>query len=298
LLEIGKDRQNDMNDNANYGSALRKELNMRYRRAFAKIATRCIRRSLASALLVLVILCPVSRAAAEEITVAAASDLTFVFPEVAAKFQKETGNSAKFSFGSSGNFLSQIQNGAPFDLFFSADIGYPKKLEAAGLIEPGTLYEYAVGKLVLWVLNGSPLDLKQGLAVLGDPHINKIAIANPEHAPYGRAAVAAMKQEKVYDQVSAKLVMGENISQTAQFVQSGNADIGLLALSLAVAPSLKDKGRYELVPAADYPPLEQAAVMIKSSGKKETAEKFLAFMKTPAILSLMRDYGFTVPAAN
>jgi molybdate transport system substrate-binding protein len=256
----------------------------------------CLR--LLSAIVILLTLLAPVRAAAEEITVAAASDLTFVFPDVAATFQKETGNSVKFSFGSSGNFLSQIQNGAPFDMFFSADIGYPKKLDAAGLVEPGTLYEYAVGKLVLWVPSASTLDLKRGLAVLTDPSIHKIAIANPEHAPYGRAAVAAMKHENVYDQVSSKLVMGENISQTAQFVQSGSADIGLLALSLAVAPSLKDNGRYELVPASDYPPIEQAAVIIKSSKKKETAKQFLAFIKKPAIVSLMRDYGFTVPEGS
>jgi molybdate transport system substrate-binding protein len=233
-------------------------------------------------------------AAAEEITVAAASDLTFVFPEVAAKFQKDTGNTVKFSFGSSGNFLSQIQNGAPFDVFFSADIGYPKKLEGAGLVEPGTFYEYAVGKVVLWVLNASRLDLKQGLAVLTDDSIHKIAIANPEHAPYGRAAVAAMKHDGVYDKVSGKLVMGENISQTAQFVQSGSADIGLLALSLAVAPSMKEKGRYELVPPADYPPIEQAAVVIKTSKKKDTAKQFLDYVKKPEIVSLMRAYGFAI----
>jgi molybdate transport system substrate-binding protein len=246
-------------------------------------------------LTVLPVLCIPGRTAAEELTIAAASDLTFVFPEVAARFQNDTGNSVKFSFGSSGNFLSQIQNGAPFDMFFSADIGYPRKLEAAGLAEPGSLYEYAVGKLVLWVLRASTLDRKQGLAVLTEQSIRKIAIANPEHAPYGRAAVAAMKHDGVYDKVSGKLVMGENISQTAQFVQSGNADIGLLALSLAVAPNLKEKGRYEPVPTSDYPPIEQAAVIIKSSKKIATAKQFLAYMKKPEIVRLMRDYGFVVP---
>ena len=246
-------------------------------------------------LTVLLVLCIPGRTAAEELTIAAASDLTFVFPEVAARFQNDTGNSVKFSFGSSGNFLSQIQNGAPFDMFFSADIGYPRKLEAAGLAEPGSFYEYAVGKLVLWVPRASTLDLKQGLAVLVEQSIRKIAIANPEHAPYGRAAVAAMKHDGVYDRVSGKLVMGENISQTAQFVQSGNADIGLLALSLAVAHNLKEKGRYELVPTSDYPPIEQAAVIIKSSKKIATAKQFLAYMKKPEIVSLMRDYGFVVP---
>ena len=246
-------------------------------------------------LTVLLFLSIPGRTVAEELTIAAASDLTFVFPEVAARFQNDTGNSVKFSFGSSGNFLSQIQNGAPFDMFFSADIGYPRKLEAAGLAEPGSLYEYAVGKLVLWVPRASTLDLKQGLAVLTEQSIRKIAIANPEHAPYRRAAVAAMKHDGVYDKVSGKLVMGENISQTAQFVQSGNADIGLLALSLTVAPNLKEKGRYELVPTSDYPPIEQAAVIVKSSKKIATAKQFLAYMKKPEIVSLMRDYGFVVP---
>jgi molybdate transport system substrate-binding protein len=280
---------------AAYRSSSRRESIVSSRGQFPKITRISERLRLLSAMVILLTLIAPVRAVAEEITVAAASDLTFVFPDVAAKFKTETGNSVKFSFGSSGNFLSQIRNGAPFDMFFSADIGYPQKLEAAGLVEPGTLYEYAVGKLVLWVPNASTLDLKRGLAVLTDSSIHKIAIANPEHAPYGRAAVAAMKHEIVYDQVSSKLIMGENISQTAQFVQSGNADIGLLALSLAVAPNLKDKGRYELIAVSDYPPIEQAAVIIKSSKKKETAQQFLAFIKKPAIVSLMRDYGFTVP---
>src|ERR1700674_1187904 len=171
-----------------------------------------------------------------EITVAAASDLTFAFKDVAARFEKQTGSSVKMSYGSSGNFFSQIQNGAPFDLFFSADIDYPRKLEAAGLTEPGSMYPYATGKIVLWAPSVSKLDLSRGLAVLLDPGIRKIAIANPEHAPYGRAAVAAMRHEGIYDKVKDEFVLGENISQTAQFVESGNADVGVLALSLAVAP--------------------------------------------------------------
>src|SRR5579864_5687827 len=133
-------------------------------------------------LMVLLVLSIPGRAIAEEITIAAAADLTFVLPEIAARFQKDTGNAVKFAFGSSGNFMSQIQNGAPFDMFFSADIGYPKKLEAAGLVEPGTIYEYAVGKLVLWVLAASTLDLSRGLVVLTNPNVHTIAIANPEHA--------------------------------------------------------------------------------------------------------------------
>ena len=234
-------------------------------------------------------------ALADEITVAAAADLTFAFKDVAAKFHQQSGDTAKLSFGSSGNFFSQIQNGAPFDLFFSADIGYAKKLESAGLIEPGTLYEYAIGKIVLWVPNASTLDVSKGLAVLNDPSIKKIAIANPEHAPYGRAAMAAMKHDGIYDGVKDKIVLGENISQTAQFVQSGNADIGIVALSLAISPTMKDTGKYFEIPSADYPPIEQAAVVVKSSKKKPLAQKFLSFLRTPEIVALMERYGFTVP---
>ncbi len=236
-------------------------------------------------------------AAAQELTLAAASDLQFALPEVAVRFQKQTGTNVKLIFGSSGNFYAQIQNGAPFDLFFSADVDYPKRLEAAGLAEPGTLYRYASGRIVLWVPNDSKLDLSPGLKVLLDPGIRKIAIANPEHAPYGRAAVAALRQEVVYDKVSGKFVLGENISQTASFVVSGSADVGIIALSLALAPSLKDKGRYVAVPTDEYPALEQAAVVLKSSRNKEAARQFLEFLKAPEILDLLRAYGFSVPSS-
>ena len=234
-------------------------------------------------------------AGAAAIKVAAASDLTFAFQDVAARFQEQTGNSIELSYGSSGNFFAQIQNGAPFDLFFSADVGYPEKLEAAGLIEPGTIYNYASGKLVIWVPNASKLDLSRGLAALLDPGIRKIAIANPQHAPYGIAAVAAMRHAAVYDKIKSKLVLGENISQTAQFVQSGNADAGIIALSLALAPAMKNAGRYVEIPAADYPPLVQAGVILKSSRNKQLANQFMKFIKQPDTIALMARYGFSIP---
>jgi molybdate transport system substrate-binding protein len=168
--------------------------------------------------------------AAQEITVAAAADLQFAMQEVAARFQKETAKTVKVIYGSSGNFFQQIQNGAPFDMFFSANLDYPKKLEAAGLIEPGSFYPYAKGKIVIWVGNDSKLDLNSGMKVLLDPSVKKIAVANPEHAPYGQAAVAAMQKENIYDKVKDKFVLGENISQTASFVVSGSADVGIVAL--------------------------------------------------------------------
>src|SRR4029079_1843053 len=144
--------------------------------------------------------------AAQEITVAAAADLQFAMQEIGTRFQQESGKTVKLIFGSSGNFAQQLQNGAPFDMFFSANLDYPKQLEAAGLTEPGTFYQYAIGKIVVWVPNDSKLVLSSGLKALLDPLIKKIAIANPQHAPYGKAAVAAMQKESIYDQVKDKFV--------------------------------------------------------------------------------------------
>ena len=232
---------------------------------------------------------------AQEITIAAAADLQFVMQDIAARFQKETGKSVKLIYGSSGNFFQQIQNGAPFDMFFSANLDYPRKLESAGLTEPGTFYQYAIGKIVIWVPNDSKVDVSSGLQSLLNPAIKKIAIANPQHAPYGQAAVAAMKKENVYDKVADKFVLGENISQTASFVLSRSADAGIVALSLALSPNMKDKGRYAEIPIADYPPIEQACVILKSSLQKGTAKAFLSFIKTPTVAQLFRAYGFAVP---
>lgn len=254
-----------------------------------RICSLCVR-------VTLFMVASISLCCAQTITVAAASDLQFAFQDVAARFEKKSGKQVKLTFGSSGNFFAQIQNGAPFDLFFSADLDYAKKLDAAGLVEPNSLYEYATGKIVLWVPHQSAVDLKRGLSVLLDPNIKKIAIANPEHAPYGRAAVAALRHEKIFDQVAGKFVLGENISQTATFVVSGNADIGIVALSLALAPALKDKGKYAEIAAEDYPPIEQAAVVLKSSQQKAAAREFLIFVKSPEIVDLLKMYGFSVPA--
>ncbi len=248
--------------------------------------------------LVLVVLYGSWVAAAQELTVAAAADLQFAFQQVSARFAKQSGKTPKMIFGSSGNFYAQIQNGGPFDVFFSADIDYPRRLEAAGLAEPGTLYPYATGKIVLWIPQDSRLDLSQGLRVLLNPAIHKIAIANPEHAPYGRAAVAALKREGLYDSLSAKLVLGENISQAASFVASGSADIGIIALSLALAPSLKQKGRYVEIPPEDYPPIEQGAVILRSSKNKDLARQFMAFLKTRGIQELLQANGFSVSTAS
>ena len=237
----------------------------------------------------------VNLAVAEEITIAAASDLSFAFREIVAEYEKTTANHVRLTLGSSGNFYAQIQNGAPFDLYFSADITYPRKLEEAGLTVPGSFYQYAVGRIVMWTGNESRIDVTQGFEALRDPTVKKIAIANPKHAPYGRAAVAAMEYFKVYDQVKDKLILGENISQAAQFIESGACDIGIIALSLAVAPAVKSKGTYWEVPAEAHPAIEQGAVILKSSKQQEPAKQFLAFIKDAQGQEIMKRYGFTLP---
>jgi len=236
-----------------------------------------------------------SSASGKELIIAAASDLNFAFKELVAEYEKTTGHHVKLSLGSSGNIYSQIKNGAPFDLYFSADIGYPKKLEEAGLTVPGSLYRYAVGRIVLWTGASSGLDVTKGLNVLRELKIRKIAIANPKHAPYGRAAVAAMEHFKVYDHVKGKLVFGENISQAAQFIESGACDIGIIALSLALAPVMKSAGTYWEVPAEAHPPLEQGAAILKSSRHRDAARQFLEFVKGSQGQEIMTRYGFTVP---
>ena len=232
---------------------------------------------------------------AEELTVAAAADLNFALKDIAHQYQRDTGNALNLSFGSSGNFFVQIQNGAPFDLFISADVTYPQKLEQAGLAEPGTLYKYAVGKIVLWTPKSSKLDLGKGMNVLLDPSIGKIAIANPGHAPYGRAAEEALKKSGLYDKIKDKLVLGENISQTAQFVQTGNADVAILALSLANAPTMRNVGQFIEVPSSLYQPIEQEAIVLKASSKKRQAAEFLQYLRRPAIQAIFVKYGFAIP---
>jgi molybdate transport system substrate-binding protein len=237
-------------------------------------------------------------AQAQEIRVAAAADLKFALDELDAQYEKQAGKKIDVSYGSSGNFFAQIQNGAPFDLLLSADIEYPRKLAAAGLAEPGTLYEYAVGRIVIWMPADARADpAKLGWKALLEPGVERIAIANPEHAPYGRAAVAALRNAGVYEQVRRRLVYGENIAQAAQFVASGSAQAGILALSLAVSPPMRDGKRWE-IPADMHPPIEQGAIILKSSKDKEGARAFLAFLKSDAGRKILESYGFVLPASG
>jgi molybdate transport system substrate-binding protein len=233
----------------------------------------------------------------QTVRVAAAADLKFAMDDLAAQYRTQGRSNLEITYGSSGNFFSQIQNGAPFDLLFSADMEYPRKLDAAGLSEPGTLYQYAVGRIVIWAPAESKLDVgAQGWKALLDASVQKIAIANPEHAPYGRAAIAALRQAGIYERVAAKLVYGENISQAAQFVQSGNAQAGIVAMSLAVSPAMRDGKRWE-IPADMHPPIEQAAIVLKSAKNKTAAKAFLDFVKSDPGRETLAKYGFTFPAS-
>jgi molybdate transport system substrate-binding protein len=242
---------------------------------------------------------PFERAAGAELLIAAAADLNYPIKEIVAGYQKQTGNSVKLSLGSSGNFYAQIANGAPFDLYFSADIDYPRKLEQAKLTVPGSLFAYAVGRLVVWVPPGSPVDVqKLKEKSLVDPSIKKIAIANPAHAPYGRAAVAALKHYRIYAQVEEKLVYCENISQTAQFAHSGAADLGIIALALALAPAMK-AGNYWEIPLEAYPRMEQGAVITKAAearGNLEPARAFFNWVAGKSGRAVLERYGFILHA--
>src|SRR5438477_589483 len=233
---------------------------------------------------------------AAQVTVAAAADLNAALTELAASYEKSGGGAVRLSFGSSGNLFHQIQNGAPFDVFFSADLDYPNRLIEAGLAEKSSFYRYAVGQLVLWVPASSPLDVEhRGMDSLLDPSVKKISLANPEHAPYGRAAVAALRHFGVYEKVSDRFVLGENVSQAAQFVESGNAQVGFVALSHALAPGMKEKGRYWIIPPDSYPSLQQAVVILSHSSKKSDAAAFVDYLKRPQSTEVLRRYGFSVP---
>ncbi len=234
-----------------------------------------------------------------ELVVAAAADLSSALKELGAAYQRKTGTGLKLSFGASGALTQEIQNGAPFDIFFSADMDYPRQLISSGAAVTESLYQYTTGKLVLWVPAGSALDIEhKGMNALLDPSVHKISIANPQHAPYGRAAVAALRHAGLYDQIANKLVMGENVAQAAQFVESGNAQAGFVALAHAVAPGMQAKGRYWEVPAQDYPPLAQGVVILNSSGHKKEAAQFLDYIKTDDAKQALRKYGFTNPPGN
>lgn len=229
-------------------------------------------------------------------TVAAASDLKFAVEEVAARFEKDTGQKLKLVFGSSGNFYSQIQQGAPFHLYMSADEAFVFKLADAGkTLDRGRLY--ALGRIGIIVPQGSPLkadgEFKDLAAALKDGRLQKFAIANPEHAPYGARAKEALQHAGLWDAIQAKLVLGENISQTAQFATSGSTQGGVIALSLAKAPEVAKLGQFALIPESWHEPLRQRMVLVK--GAPPEAKAFYDYISTPTAQAIMTRYGFTMP---
>jgi molybdate transport system substrate-binding protein len=226
----------------------------------------------------------------QKLTVAAAADLNFALPEIAARFRDAHREvELQIAYGSSGNFSAQIGNGAPFDVFLSADVEYPRKLAAAGLGSRNSIFTYAVGRLVVWVPAASPLD---PATALRQSSVKHVAIANPQHAPYGRAAQAALRSLGLYQTVEPKLVLGENVAQTLQFVESGAADTGIVALSLAVAPPARTRGRYWEIPLDAYPRMEQGGMIVKDS---QAARDFRAFLLSAAGHRILKQYGFFVP---
>jgi molybdate transport system substrate-binding protein len=231
---------------------------------------------------------------AQSLRIAAASDLRWALAEASTIFQREHPGKIAITYGSSGNFHSQLMNKAPFDLFLSADVTYPKDLVERGLGVKDSLFVYGIGRIVLWVPKASPLAVeKLGLASLLHPAAKKIAMANPKHAPYGRAAEAALKKAGLLGRLNGKLVLGENISQTAQFVQSGAADIGLIALSLVIAGPLKDQGRWWMVPAEDHLTIEQGGVILSWAEDPAYARAFRAFLLSSQGMAIMTKYGFS-----
>lgn len=231
-----------------------------------------------------------------ELLIAAAADLNPALKDIGQEFEKKTGIHVKLSYGASGALTQQIQNGAPFDIFFSADMDFPRQLIQHGQADSSSLYEYALGKIVLWVPADSSLDVEhKKMNVLLDTSVQKIAIANPQHAPYGRATVEALRHAGLYDRLTSRFVMGENVSQAAQFVESGNAQAGFVALAHALSPAVKDKGKFWIIPADYYSPLEQGVVLVTTSRHKAEAQQFMEFFKTKQVLDTLQKYGFTLP---
>lgn len=220
---------------------------------------------------------------------AAASDLQPVMPVLAAAYEKATGVKLLISYGASGTLTEQILNGAPMDIFFGADFTFPEKIVAAGLSDMTAPTPYAKGTLVLWARKDSPL---QPITIdsLTDKRATAIAIANELHAPYGRAAAAALNKLKIYDQVKPHLVVAENIAQAGQYAESGNAQLGLLSLTLASSPHFKDVGTYVVVPTMTYPAIQQCAIVLKA-GRKDEAHAFLKWMLSAEVQEKLHDFG-------
>jgi molybdate transport system substrate-binding protein len=224
------------------------------------------------------------------LTVSAASDLTFAFQEVGVAFERATGTPVTFNFGSTGQLAQQIERGAPVDLFAAANVAFVDELQREGLILPDSKALYARGRIVLWSRQDSSLALEQ-VEDLARPEVQRVAIANPDHAPYGIAAREAMQTAGVWDAVQPRLVLGENISQTLAYADRGDVDVALVALSL----SLNSSGRWTLVPEELHQPIDQALAVVKGTRQERPAREFAAFVNGPQGRPIMRKYGFILP---
>jgi molybdate transport system substrate-binding protein len=230
--------------------------------------------------------------------VAAAADLEPVLPPILAEFEHVTGIYADATYKASAMLTAQIENGAPFDLFLSADLSYPKRLidaglaDAAGSPDSSTPITYAKGTLVLWARNDSHLP-PPSLDLLRNPALQRLAIADPSRAPYGRAAVAALNSLHLYDALKPKLVTAENIAQAAQFVDSGNADAGLISLTSALTPKLSSSGTYFVIPRDLYPPIEQGVVIVSKTNERAAARKLLDYLLSAPVQAQLAKSGLT-----
>jgi molybdate transport system substrate-binding protein len=235
-----------------------------------------------------------AKAAQGAVRVAAAADLKFAMDEIVEAFRREhPAIDVQVAYGSSGNFYAQLSNRAPFDIFFSADVDYPRRLIREGVAFADSEFLYGIGRLVVWVPRASPIDVeKLGMQALLSPLVRRIAIANPRHAPYGRAAEAAMKSLGVYDRVRSRLVFGDSVMQTAQFVESGGAEVGIISHSLALAPRLTDKGRFWEVPIEAYPRREQGGVILSWVQDRSAAEALRDFVLGDGGRAILRRHGF------
>jgi molybdate transport system substrate-binding protein len=237
-------------------------------------------------------------AARPRVRIAAASDLNAALGDLIAGFKGSHGIDVSVSYGSSGTFYAQLLNHAPFDIFLSADVAYPRQLARQGLTVPATEFTYATGRIVLWIPTSSMLDIATGgLQTLTSDSVVHVAIANPEHAPYGRAAVAALTHAGVYDRVRPKLVFGENVAQAMQFVASGAADAGIVALSLALAPASRDKGRWFEIPPAAYPAIEQGGVILQWAADVDAAKALRTYIMSAPAQTILKQYGFSIPGS-
>jgi molybdate transport system substrate-binding protein len=233
--------------------------------------------------------------AADKVVVAAAANLVYVLEPLRAEFERQSpGAVITVETGASGNLVAMIRNGAPYDVFLSADLEYPRKLIAARGAEADSLTTFAYGRLVLWTTR-EQLPFASVEAVIFDPQVAKIAIANPDTAPFGRAAEEALTRFGRTDAVAAKLVYAQDIGQTAHYVLSGNADVGFVALSLVMAPKLRHTGRWLEVPPDSYQPIAEGAVVTRHGAANASARKFLEFLGTPAARAILREYGYGVP---